>query len=184
MGYFAFSFNISQFKNVNVYPYTEKGLHTFTFQIYSKVSGLTWRYGGTLYFEVTNYYPPVNSGWWSWWSNVPQDIKDSLKGVAGVQGAQGVTGAVGTVGPQGEQGVQGEHGLLGSKGEVGLQGEQGVQGERGAQGLNGSQGLQGITGLNGKDGADSSSIFGVAALGLSGVALAIVFLGRRKQKEN
>lgn len=202
MGYFAFSFNISQFKNVNVYPYTEKGMHTFAFQIYSKVSGLTWRCSTTLYFEVTNYYPPVNSGWWSWWSNMPQDIKDSLRGIAGkdgvdgtagvnsVQGQQGMkgekgdVGLFGAVGPQGEQGVQGTHGLLGSQGNVGSQGTQGIQGEFGLQGFNGTQGLQGTAGLDGKDGADSSSILGVAALILSIIALAVVFLERRKQKEN
>lgn len=108
-GYYDVHINVP-----NEYPYSNVGNHTVYIEIWKGDQFCT---NFTSTFEIVEYYPPT-SEWWEWWEDVPQAIKNELKGEQGEQGIQGVQGEKGEKGDEGEQGIQGVQGIKGEKGDT------------------------------------------------------------------
>jgi hypothetical protein len=171
-GFLEVTFKIADYPAINRHPYTENTSHVITAQVLAKVDGLTPRQTYYAYYEITEYKPPVNS-WWSWWTNVPAEIKAELKGEPGEVGPTGPPGETGPAGPQGEPGKDGERGEPGPQGPQGERGPQGEAGPVGARGPVGPAGPEGPQGTQGIQGAAISSPYPTEAVLLAIIALAV-----------
>lgn len=100
----------------NEYPYSELGNHTVTVETH------IWDNETVSYvsvdFEIVEYYPPTDLIW-EWWSYLPEDFKDQIKGPQGYEGEQGFPGPDGEIGPEGPVGGEGPQGPQGEKGDPG-----------------------------------------------------------------
>jgi len=95
----------------NEFPFSELGNHTLR-AVLESGEGEIAETSST--FKIVKYLPPPE-----WWTNLPQEILDQLKGNQGIPGLQGKEGIQGPMGPQGEQGIQGEQGPQGVQGKEG-----------------------------------------------------------------